>query len=143
MSIEKLFYFDIKVSDPSGFVTRSFSLTVLEGALPPNWLTDGDLSAVEEGEILDIQLVAVSRNLPATPVTYSIVDDEGNPSTLPYDWTLSPSGSIDGLVPIVINEDVLVTFIVRADDGTAFEDREFKILIRQSSFVEPPVWHVF
>jgi len=137
---DTVYNFDIKVADSSGSETRSFSMTILDGELPPNWLTDRDLSTAEEGDILSTQFVALSRSTPATTVNYSFVDINGNAIALPYGWELSNDGLLTGVIPLVVNDDYLLSFIIRADDGISFSDKEFNLLILQSETSTPPVW---
>jgi len=128
VTVDTISNFTIRASDTVVFEDRSFSITIIDSPLPPVWQTAPDLGSIEEGDELNIQLAAVSRN--DAPIVFS--------GSLPHGWFLSVDGFVTGFAPLVVNVDFETSFTVTADDGILSTDQIFTLIILQNDDRLPP-----
>lgn len=136
--------FDITVTDilsnpDNGLeTTQEFTLTVIDGALnpnyPPNWLTpQGPLQSGITNQPYIFSLIAVDPE--NSPITYQLVG-----GMLPPGLTLDQiTGNITGTIG-AISQDTGYDFIISASDGTFSVNRTFNIFVSSIQINLPPVW---
>lgn len=108
------------------FSDRTFIIEVKDGKLPPVWNTSPNLGTTTEGEPIQIQLAASSRNgVPSNSLIYTSV------SALPTGLTLSSMGLLTGIAPHTIGNDVTYRFVLRVTDGISTADRTFTLIIKE------------
>ncbi|MDA8915525.1 putative Ig domain-containing protein [bacterium] len=104
----------------------AISTSTITYSLAPTWSTAANLGSIEEGEAVNIQLLAYDDDSTAVS-SYSLVS-----GSLPSGVTLSGDssvGSLTGTAPAV-DADTNYTFTIRAtDDESQTSDREFTLTI--------------
>jgi hypothetical protein len=107
--------------------TRNFSLTVRENE-PPVWISSGQIANALGGNLINVQVSALDRN--GLTLYYT------NASSLPAGLSISNSGSITGILPIVENG-ATYSFTLSANNGTYASTQDFSIVVKPN---EPPTW---
>lgn len=130
VSVDTSYNFTVRAYDGSVFSSiytdRSFTIEVKDGNLPPVWNTFPNLGSVTEGDPIQIQLTASSRNgVSSNSLIYSPV------SALPPGVTCSSAGLLTGIAPHTIGNDVQYRFVLKVDDGISSANREFTLLVKE------------
>lgn len=132
VKVDTTYTFTVRASDGALFTDREFSLSVKIDAVPVWQTPAGSLGAVLSGYPATFNVVATDPE--GLSVAYSLVS-----GTLPPTWSFASGAIKSQQTTPVSSTDETYTFVIRADDGQVFSDRQFSITMLKNT---KPTWNV-